>query len=93
LNILTPEEKDFKIYPNPTTGEFKVESLKFKVEGVEVFDIYGRNVGAKFPSNKLEGWQPQADGVVLDISHLSAGIYFIKIITEQGEVVKKVVKQ
>jgi isochorismate hydrolase len=58
-----------------------------------VFDIYGRNVGAKFPSNLLEGWQPQADGVVLNISHLQAGIYFVKVFTEQGSVVKKVVKE
>ncbi|MDR2970724.1 MAG: T9SS type A sorting domain-containing protein [Bacteroidales bacterium] len=29
----------------------------------------------------------------MNISHLPAGLYFVKIITEQGEVVKKVVKQ
>jgi len=29
----------------------------------------------------------------IDISHLSAGIYFVKIRTEAGEVVKKVVKE
>jgi len=31
--------------------------------------------------------------VVLDISYLVAGIYFVKITTEKGEVIKKVVKQ
>jgi len=75
----------------------------------DVYDIFGRKQKAesrkgKFPSNSLEGWtrsgrggeegwQPQADGVVMDISHLPAGIYFVKITTTAGEVVKKVVKE
>ena len=29
----------------------------------------------------------------IDISHLSAGVYFVKITTEAGQVVKKVVKE
>jgi hypothetical protein len=41
----------------------------------------------------LEGWQPQADGVVLNISHLQAGIYFVKIQTEKESIIKKVIKQ
>jgi hypothetical protein len=49
--------------------------------------------GAKFPSNSLEGWQPQADGVVLNIAHLANGIYFLKIQTEKGALTRKVVKQ
>ncbi|MCL2042190.1 MAG: T9SS type A sorting domain-containing protein [Bacteroidales bacterium] len=31
--------------------------------------------------------------ISIDISHLNADVYFIKIVTRQGEVVKKVVKQ
>jgi len=81
------------IYPNPTTGELRVMSEELRVEGVYVFDIYGRKVGGKFPSNVLEGWQPQADGVVINISHLPSGIYFLQIHTEQGTVNKKIVKQ
>jgi hypothetical protein len=70
---------------------------------VEVYDVYGKKIeiprfarndgGIKFPSNSLEGWQPQADGVVFNISALPAGIYFLRIQTEQGVVVKKVIKQ
>ena len=50
-------------------------------------------MGGKFPSNVLEGWQPKADGVVFDISHLQPGIYFVKISTEAGKIVKKVIRQ
>ena len=44
---------------------------------------------AKFPSNTLEGWQPKADGVVLNVSHLQDGIYFVKIYSEAGDVAVK----
>jgi len=59
---------------------------------VVIYDIYGRKVGSKFPSNALEGWQPQADGVVINITHLSKGVYFLKITTEKGIVMQKVIK-
>jgi len=81
------------VYPNPTSGELRIENGELRIENVEIFDVYGRNVGSKFPSKNLEGWQPQADGVVLDISHFPAGIYFVKIHTESGMVTKKVVKE
>jgi hypothetical protein len=90
------------VYPNPTTGELRMENGEWKIMNVEVFDIYGRKIeiprfarndaGDKFPSNELEGWQPQADGVVLNISHLATGIYFLKMETENGTIVKKILK-
>jgi len=80
------------VFPNPTTGEFIVTSNRLQVIGIEIFDFLGRSVGGKFPSNNLEGWQAQPDGVVINISHLPIGIYLLHIDTEQGEVVKKVIK-
>jgi len=95
------KEKDILIYPNPTTGELTIEWTSGQVDewtSVEIYDIFGRKQKAesrkgKFPSNSLEGWQPQADGVVINISHLNAGIYIIKTTNDSGKlVVKKVVK-
>ena len=93
IAVETGRATSVQVFPNPTDGELRVTSYELQVTGVEVFDIYGRNVGFKFPSNKLEGWQPQADGVVFNISHLQSGIYFVKITTENGIVMKKVVKE
>ncbi|MCL2168000.1 MAG: T9SS type A sorting domain-containing protein, partial [Lentimicrobiaceae bacterium] len=86
-------KNEITLIPNPTTGELQVTSYGLQVTDVEIFDVYGRNVGAKFPSNKLEGWQPKADGVVFNISHLQSGIYFVRITTEEGIITKKIVKQ
>jgi len=88
-----PVENRIKVYPNPTTGQLTIDNEELTIKSVSIFDIYGRKVGGKFPSNSLEGWQPQADGVVINISHLPCGIYFLQIHTEQGTVNKKIVKQ
>ena len=70
------------IEPNPTTGELRIESGELTIENVEVLDISGRK-------QKVESKKEN----VLDISHLPTGIYFVKISTETGEVVRKVVKE
>jgi len=69
------------VFPTPTTGELQIISYELRIINVEVFDIYGRNKKAE---SRMQN--------EIDISGLSAGIYFVKITTEQGEVVKKVVK-
>jgi len=92
IGTITKDELRIKVYPNPTTGELRIANYELRIDNIEIFDIYGRKVGAKFPSNVLEGWQPQADGVVLNISHLNSGIYFMKITTEQGVITKKIIK-
>jgi len=85
LGINVFKENAITIYPNPTTGELKIENGELKIENVEIFDIYGRKLKSKIVNLKSK--------IVIDISHLHSGIYFVKITTEAGEVVRKVVKQ
>jgi hypothetical protein len=87
LDIVGINDIDYSkitIYPNPTTGELRITASTSSaadraLSEVEVYDIYGRKVAEKFPSNKLEGWQAKPDGVVINVSHLPTGIYFIRI--------------
>jgi len=74
-----------KVYPNPTTGELSVVSEQLSVESIEIFDIYGRML-----HSFVSLMSPKA---TVDISHLPAGVYFVKICTEAGEVIRKVVKE
>ena len=76
-----------QIFPNPTTGQLRIESNKGinPLVSVEVFDVMGKKVS----SNHLI---PTSSNHLINISHLANGIYFLKIQTETGEVTRKVVK-
>jgi hypothetical protein len=74
------------IYPNPTTGELRITNYELRITNVEVYDVYGRK-------NVTTVTCHDCHETALNISHLSAGIYFLKITTEKGEIVRKVVKQ
>jgi len=73
------------VYPNPTKGEIHVQSSKFKVQSVEIFDVYGRKV--------FEHQTPLTVLWSYDLTVLPAGVYFVRVTTETGAVVKKIIKQ
>ena len=76
--------EEIAIFPNPTTGQLTIDNGQLTIDNVEVFDVYGR----KLFEQKAEGRKQKE----IDISDFRAGVYFVRIITEQGVVVKKVVK-
>jgi hypothetical protein len=77
--------EDITLLPNPTTGELHVTCHASLVSSIEIFDVYGRKL--------LSHTTHHTPHTALDISHLPAGFYFVKIKTDDKEVVKKVVKQ
>jgi hypothetical protein len=80
--------QDITLIPNPTTGELRITNYELRngvLSAVEVYDIYGR----KLQSNHFI---TSSSHHLINISHLPSGIYFVKIKTEAGEVVKKVIK-
>jgi hypothetical protein len=89
---------DVSTYPNPTTGELHVTCHASCVTDVEVFDIYGRRQNAESRMQKGESAENSSYALTLlrsyglNISHLPAGIYFVRVTTEKGVVMKKVVK-
>jgi len=83
VGIETIEATTVNIYPNPTTGKFKIENGELSIEKVVIYDISGK-------IQKIENWKTE-NGI--DISQLPAGVYFVKIFTELGEVTKKVLKE
>jgi len=88
VGIMEITNHELRIYPNPTTGELRIacrDVLQCVFTNVEVFDVYGRMQKSRKAEKQNGEWG-------LDISNLSAGIYFVKIETESGVVTKKVVK-
>ena len=85
------------VYPNPANGQLTIDCRDVinHVSTVEIYDVVGQLM-QKAPFNSPEGgkYSPPSEGlgeatIVLDISHLAAGLYFLKI----DERVIKVIKQ
>ena len=102
----TNPASDITVYPNPTTGLLTITYYRHCVlnlfqdlpqspendeiagqarndHSVDVFDVMGRKQLSTFNSQLS----------TLDISDLPTGVYFIRIKTEDGMVIRKVVKQ
>jgi hypothetical protein len=78
---------DVNFYPNPVMNEIRIESGEFKVERVEVFDVMGEKVIDKSQESRAK------NQVVIDVSLLAPGIYFINLTDKVGnKAVKKFVK-
>ena len=77
----TPETLD--IYPNPVNDRLYIETEN-NVKNVTIFDIFGRQQQLSAISS-----QPY----VINVSNLTSGIYFVKINTTNGEIVKRFVKK
>ncbi|MCF0207798.1 MAG: T9SS type A sorting domain-containing protein [Bacteroidales bacterium] len=67
-----------QIYPNPTNGILNVEAEG--LNNVEIIDVTGRVIVSSTESS-------------IDLSNVEAGVYFVKAYTENGSIVKKVVKE
>lgn len=71
--------KNVQIYPNPTSGVIVVKAEM--MNGIEVFNSLGQTILVKDVEN---------DEVSLDLSSFGSGIYFISILTENGNFVRKI---
>ena len=77
-------EDNFNIYPNQVNDRLYIET-EVEVEEVVVYTITGVVVGQQTTVN---GQQPSS----IDVSNLKSGVYFVKVVTSEGEVVKRIIK-
>ena len=75
---------NIKVYPNPVNDRLYIE-VETEVEEVVVYDVYGR-------VQNLRNSETQKLRNSIDLSDLKAGIYFVKINTEGGNIVKRIIK-
>jgi len=78
---------DFLLYPNPASNELRITNYELRITDVVIYDIYGRMQKAECRKQNAE------DTMIVNISNLPNGIYFVMITTEKGIVTKKVIKQ
>ena len=75
------------VFPNPATTELIITNAEFGIESVEIWDVVGERVKRLTPALS------KGEGVRVDVSSLSAGIYFVKVKTKKGVSAAKFVKQ
>lgn len=88
LNTDTPSQQlALSIYPNPSTGIFALDyDLSSSSASIEVYDMFGKKVH----TTTLTGTKGNH---VLDLSHVSKGVYFLKVEGDNTTKSYKIVKQ
>ncbi|MFN0035589.1 MAG: T9SS type A sorting domain-containing protein [Saprospiraceae bacterium] len=71
------------VFPNPVTaGGFWVKSEADELQEVSLFDVFGK---------KIFGQKPAGRDALVPTGNLPKGIYFLKIKTPQGEMLREIV--
>jgi len=84
VNIEMRLKSHIEIYPNPTNNKITIVGNKFKLEQIRIYNVLGENVTKH--TTMLENNKTK---VVLDLSGLNTGIYYVKTKT----IAKKIYKQ
>jgi len=79
INELINIDNLISIFPNPFNANFKIQTA-LQIKNIEITDITGRLLYTT--TNKT-----------IDFSSFTSGVYFVKVRTENGIAVKKVVKE
>jgi len=82
VGINENEHSNLFIYPNPTNEELRITNYELRMGDVEIFDIMGRMQNAECRMQNAE------EEMVINISHLQAGIYFLKIDNQTIKIIK-----
>lgn len=72
------------LYPNPTSGILYIDVDDNFINEISVFNHYGQKLKSIDTNFRLE---------FIDIAHLNPGIYFIRLTTDEADILKKVVVQ
>lgn len=81
-NLITNEEVNFNLYPNPATGSFTLEtSVGTPIREITIFDLNGRSV-SQFTS-------VNSNRVTLNRGNLPNGQYVVRLRFDQGVTARK----
>lgn len=78
-----PIDASISVYPNPTRGNLNINCSNI-IKSVSLYDIQGRLLQTSMVSENQ---------TTIDITSHSAGIYFVKVISDYGMKVQKIVRE
>jgi len=76
---------DISIYPNPAQNQVTIDCQEQKIKDVEIINIIGKVLKQIEIQNNSH--------FIVGMSDQSAGIYLLKLTTDEGVVTKKIIKQ
>ncbi|WMJ74053.1 T9SS type A sorting domain-containing protein [Cytophagaceae bacterium ABcell3] len=82
LSTLKEETMSIKVYPNPVQDVLTITMLDH-IHGLEILSHHGKSV----QNIEVEGKEAR-----IDVSHLSAGLYLLKVFSENGMEVRRFTK-
>jgi len=82
LSINDEELQNITFFPNPTNDSFSIRTNNNYINKIEIYDIQGKTVKT-FTENSS----------AYNIKELMTGLYFIKIETDKGTTIKKLIKK
>ena len=78
------ELDDVRIFPNPNNGQFSIHSSQSTIYRIRLYDVYGK---------LLKTVKANANMAEVDVHELCAGVYVLRVETDSGAMVKRVVKE
>jgi len=73
------------IFPNPTKDELKIMNYELRIMNVEITDLAGRIV-------ETQNFASLQGNITINVSSLPQGIYLVKIYTDKGIKVERLIK-
>ena len=70
------------VFPNPNSGKIQIQSFKYKINSVAIFNMLGEKTG----SSSKSGYS-----LITDVDVLTNGIYFLNINTTKGIITKEII--
>lgn len=87
IEDIKAEQQKIHLFPNPTANTFTLLFGTMQAAVVQVYDYTGKMVIAQSIVN------PTSDETTVDVSSLTPGMYLVSILTANGSIHKKLVKE
>jgi hypothetical protein len=86
------------IYPNPAHSEITIKmcDMRYEISDIGIYDVFGRRIVIpRFARNDVipNGAQRNEQSLTINVSHLPAGVYFLRLIDESGSYIQRFVKE
>ena len=68
---------DISVYPNPADGQFTVESSEFRVQSLEIYNVFGE---------KVYSTTMNEERLIINFSAQPSGMYFMKCTSDENKI-------